>query len=123
MTTKELLIQEINSMSETELIETLNLVRTIKQKQSKPPHHPGSGKSILRHAAKWVGDDIKECLEIVEFSRGLTRFDIEEREEWVNFSLQNLNQCYAENEPEYTLASIKEYNPEAKFPQQDTKDY
>uniref|UniRef100_UPI003EBE684C hypothetical protein n=1 Tax=Okeanomitos corallinicola TaxID=3231550 RepID=UPI003EBE684C len=120
MDTKELLIQEINSMSETELIEILNLVRTIKQKQSKPPHRPGTGKSILRHAGRWVGDDLKECLEIVESFRGLAEFDTEE---WVNLSLQNLNQCYAENEPEYTLSSIKEYNPEAKFPQQDTKDY
>ncbi|WP_413173461.1 hypothetical protein [Anabaena azotica] len=74
MTTKELLIQEINSMSEIELIETLNIVRTIKQKQSKPPHRPGSGKSILRHAGKWVGDDLKECLEIVQSCRGLAEF-------------------------------------------------
>ena len=27
----------------------------------------------------------------------------EETEDWNNFSLKNLNQCYAENEPEYTL--------------------
>ncbi|MFM2064103.1 MAG: hypothetical protein RLZZ507_3774 [Cyanobacteriota bacterium] len=74
MTTKELLIQEINSMSEMELIETLNIIQTIKQKQSKPPHRQGSGKSILRHAGKWVGDDLKECLEIVESSRGLAEF-------------------------------------------------
>ncbi|MEA5577130.1 glycosyl hydrolase family 31 [Anabaena sp. UHCC 0451] len=32
--------------------------------------------------------------------------DIEEREDWENFYLNNLNQCYAENEPEYTLESI-----------------
>lgn len=74
MTTKELLIQEIDSMSEMQLIETLNIIRSIKQKQSKPPHRPGSGKSILRHAGKWVGDDLKECLEIVESSRGLAEF-------------------------------------------------
>jgi hypothetical protein len=36
----------------------------------------------------------------------------EETENWDNFSLNNLNQCYAENEPEYTLESIKEYNPD-----------
>ena len=36
----------------------------------------------------------------------------EKREDWENFSLNNLNQCYAENEPEYTLESIKEYNPD-----------
>ncbi|MBD2694506.1 glycosyl hydrolase family 31 [Anabaena catenula] len=37
--------------------------------------------------------------------------DTEAREDWENFSLNNLNQCYAENEPEYTLESIQEYNP------------
>ena len=74
MTTKELLIQEINSMSETELKETLKIIRSLKQKESKPPHRPGSGKSILRHAGKWVGDDLKECLEIVESSRGFAEF-------------------------------------------------
>ncbi|MBE9238629.1 glycosyl hydrolase family 31 [Anabaena aphanizomenioides LEGE 00250] len=36
----------------------------------------------------------------------------EETENWEKFSLNNLNQCYAENEPEYTLESIKEYNPD-----------
>ncbi len=35
----------------------------------------------------------------------------EETEDWDIFSLNNLNQCYAENEPEYTLESIKEYSP------------
>ncbi|MEA5554665.1 hypothetical protein VB713_27435 [Anabaena cylindrica UHCC 0172] len=80
MSTKELLIQEISSMSETELIETLNIIQSIKNKQSskfskpQPPHRPGSGKSILRHAGKWVGDDLKECLEIVQSSRGLAEF-------------------------------------------------
>lgn len=77
MTTKELLLQEINSMSEIELIETLNIIRTIKRKESK-----------LYHENK----------------------NTEEREDWEKFSLTNLNQCYAENEPEYTLESIKEYN-------------
>ncbi len=36
----------------------------------------------------------------------------EKREDWKNFSLNNLNQCYADNEPEYTLELIKEYNPD-----------
>lgn len=36
--------------------------------------------------------------------------DTEEREEWINLSLQNLNKCYSENEPEYSLESIKEHN-------------
>lgn len=36
--------------------------------------------------------------------------DIEERETWGNWSLQNLNQCYGEDEPEYSLEHIKEHN-------------
>ncbi|HEY9703792.1 MAG TPA: hypothetical protein V6C58_15190, partial [Allocoleopsis sp.] len=31
--------------------------------------------------------------------------DTENREDWEYFSLQNLNQCYGNNEPEYTLGS------------------
>ncbi len=79
MTTKELLLQEINSMSETELIETLNIIRSIKQKDSKLFHENNN---------------------------------TEATENWEKFSLNNLNLCYAENEPEYTLESIKEYNPD-----------
>lgn len=37
--------------------------------------------------------------------------DTEERENWQSFSLNNLNQCYGKNEPEYDIKSIKEYNP------------
>jgi hypothetical protein len=37
--------------------------------------------------------------------------DAEEIDDWDSFSLNNLNNCYAENEPEYTLESIKEHNP------------
>lgn len=36
--------------------------------------------------------------------------DTENREDWEYFSLQNLNRCYGNDEPEYTLDSIKEYN-------------
>ncbi|MEA5577581.1 glycosyl hydrolase family 31 [Anabaena sp. UHCC 0451] len=32
----------------------------------------------------------------------------EESADWENFSLNNLNECYADNEPEYTLESIKD---------------
>jgi hypothetical protein len=36
--------------------------------------------------------------------------DIENQDDWEYFSLRNLNQCYGDNEPEYTIESIKEYN-------------
>jgi hypothetical protein len=79
MSTKEMLLQEIESMSEPQLAEILELAHAIKMNQSimpepKPPHRKGSGKSILRHAGKWVGNDLKECLETVYSSRGLAEF-------------------------------------------------
>jgi hypothetical protein len=33
-------------------------------------YKPASGRSILRHAGKWVGDDLEECLEMVYETRG-----------------------------------------------------
>ncbi len=34
-----------------------------------------------------------------------------EREEWLNFSAQNLNAAYGEKEPDYDLSMVKEPNP------------
>ncbi|MBA3320639.1 MAG: hypothetical protein H0T45_04220 [Pyrinomonadaceae bacterium] len=36
----------------------------------------------------------------------------EEREEWARLSLESLARAYGEDEPEYSLDSIKEANPE-----------
>ncbi len=36
--------------------------------------------------------------------------DTESRKDWEYFYLNNLNQCYGDDEPEYTLESIKEHN-------------
>lgn len=81
---KELLLEEIDSLSQEELLQAINYVRIMKSNRisdlseiprtPKPPHRPGSGKSILRHVGKWVGDDLKECLEIVKSTRGLAKF-------------------------------------------------
>ena len=38
--------------------------------------------------------------------------DDEERADWARFGLQNLARAYGEDEPEYTLDMIKEWNPE-----------
>lgn len=38
----------------------------------------------------------------------------EEREDWMNFSAQHLNNAYGENEPSYDLSMVKEPNPEYK---------
>lgn len=79
MTTKELLLQKIESMSESEITEMFNYAQIISQKynhnqlEAKPPHRQGTG-NILRHAGKWVGDDLKDCLEMVSASRGSAKF-------------------------------------------------
>ncbi len=33
-------------------------------------YRPASGRSILRHAGKWVGEDLEDCLELVYENRG-----------------------------------------------------
>ena len=40
------------------------------------------------------------------------RGTIETMDEWSNLSLEGLNLAYDENEPEYTLEQIKEFNPD-----------
>jgi hypothetical protein len=78
MTVKELLIHEIDTMSDLEIVNALDLIRSLrsqaKAQESKPPHRKGSGKSVLRHVGKWVGDDLPECLEMVYASRGAAKF-------------------------------------------------
>ncbi len=36
--------------------------------------------------------------------------NLENKDDWDYFALQNLNQCYGNDEPEYTLDLIKEYS-------------
>ncbi|MGI0481574.1 hypothetical protein ACN4EE_12375 [Geminocystis sp. CENA526] len=80
MTTKQILLQEIESMSEEELNEILILVEKMKQESNANKSNStqfdrqGSGKSISRHAGKWVGDDFQECLQMVYDSRGVAKF-------------------------------------------------
>ncbi len=38
---------------------------------------PGSGRSFLRHAGTWQGDDFEECLRAVIESRGSVQFQDE----------------------------------------------
>ena len=33
-------------------------------------YKPASGRSILRHAGTWVGDDLEDCLQLVYSTRG-----------------------------------------------------
>ena len=42
---------------------------------SQLPYRPASGRSILRHAGTWEGDDFQECLQLVYATRGHAKFD------------------------------------------------
>ncbi len=42
--------------------------------------------------------------------------EAEERETWLNLSLEGLNRAYGEDEPDYPLEVIKEFNPEYEGP-------
>ena len=42
---------------------------------SQLPYRPASGRSILRHAGTWAGDDFEECLQLVYATRGKAKFD------------------------------------------------
>jgi len=99
MTSKELLIQEIETLPPDLLREALDLIRSIKvnytQKELEPvqpellvsdytkrqgdleqlTYRPASGRSILRHAGTWEGDDFSECLQSVYAARGKAKFD------------------------------------------------
>ena len=90
MTIKEILLQEIESSPESLLEETLDFLLFLKTKQtavtqdshsphiqptenstdnSQLPYRPASGRSILRHAGTWQGDDFQECLQAVYDNR------------------------------------------------------
>ncbi|MBH8562598.1 DUF2281 domain-containing protein [Nostoc sp. CENA67] len=82
MTIKELLLQEIESSSDTILAETLDFLRFIKTKetqtQPKPELVNSTGLSLLEHLktiGQWEGDDLQECLELVYATRGKAQFD------------------------------------------------
>ncbi|BAY11701.1 DUF2281 domain-containing protein [Calothrix sp. NIES-2098] len=103
MNIKEILLQEIESSPESLLEETLDFLRFLKTKQTavkqdthsqhiqpetassdtlnQPEEKPtvsyrqASGRSILRHAGTWAGDDFDECLQSVYATRGKAKFD------------------------------------------------
>jgi hypothetical protein len=90
VTTKQQLIQEIESTPETILTETLNFLRYLKTKDNQLKQKQktletqtntqinSTGRSLLEHLKtidKWQGDDLEECLEEVVASRGQAKFD------------------------------------------------
>jgi hypothetical protein len=64
---KQELLAAIETAPDEDLEQTLNFLKTLQQKP--PVLRLGSGKSILRHAGKWQGDDFEECLQTVYDSR------------------------------------------------------
>lgn len=85
MTIKQILIQEIESASNTILLQTLDYLRFLKTKNnpdkatSSTPIN-STGKSLFKHLktiGSWEGDDLEECLQEVISSRGQAKFDYE----------------------------------------------
>lgn len=50
-------VQFIQDKQETQLSESIN-------------YRPASGRSILRHAGKWKGDDLEDCLKLMYETKG-----------------------------------------------------
>jgi len=85
MTLKEQLIQEIETMPDDILVEMLDFAGFIKYKRAQQhlvpqlqtalPYRQASGRSILKSAGTWQGDDFEECLQMVYASRGKAHFD------------------------------------------------
>lgn len=42
--------------------------------EAPPPFRPASGRSLLRHAGTWAGDDFEECLQMVYDTRAPLEF-------------------------------------------------
>ena len=56
--------------------------------QEQLTYRPASGRSILRHAGTWSGDDFEECLQSVYATRGKAKFD----DSYLSLAQQELNQ-------------------------------
>ncbi len=73
MTIKDQLLQAIETLPSDRLVEALTFVKFLQTKPTIP-----SAKSFLAHLetiGTWVGDDLPECLEVVQHSRGEAQFD------------------------------------------------
>ncbi|XWK89714.1 MAG: hypothetical protein U7127_06520 [Phormidium sp.] len=73
MTLKEQLLQAIEALPSTRLAEALIFIQSLQTKPS-----IATAKSFLAHLktiGTWSGDDLQECLEAVQSSRGEAQFD------------------------------------------------
>ena len=83
MTIKEQLLEELNSTPDRLIVETLNFLQFLKAKEQP---NISTDKSLLADS---------------------------ESAEWYALSLQGLNRAYSDDEPDYDLSQIKEFNPKS----------
>ena len=69
---KQELLAAIDLASEETLQQTLVFLK--QRLQSLPTLRPASGRSLLRHAGTWQGDDFEDCLQSVYDSRSEAEF-------------------------------------------------
>jgi hypothetical protein len=73
MPLKEQLLQAIETLPSNRLSEALNFIQSLQTEPSPP-----TAKSFLAHLktiGTWSGDDLHDCLEAVQNSRGEAQFD------------------------------------------------
>lgn len=72
---KQRLLDAIEQTPEPLLEETLAFLESRKAASDSQdsPVRPASGRSLSRHARKWAGDNLRECLDAVYDSRGGSR--------------------------------------------------
>jgi hypothetical protein len=67
--------QELLAVIETASDEALApILQQLKVSIASAALRPASGRSLLRHAGKWQGDDFEECLQAVYDSRSEAQF-------------------------------------------------
>jgi hypothetical protein len=69
---KQELLAAIEAAPDEVLQKTLSFLKSLLQAQ--PSLRPASGRSLLRHAGKWQGDDFEQCLQAVYDSRSEAKF-------------------------------------------------
>ena len=74
---KKVEIQSLPTESEVAEFTPKTHTKETSTEASQLPYRPASGRSILRHAGTWAGNDFEECLQLVYATRGKARFDYE----------------------------------------------
>lgn len=82
MTVRERLIAEVGELPNGLVVQALALIQFLKTDYLRRQtalasgsfYRPRSGRSPIRHAGTWVGDDLPDCLDLVRSSRGEAEF-------------------------------------------------